>query len=61
MMPKEIKVECEIEKEDIIAWNNYYIQNAPKSKRSLKKIRLLMLPLMFVMFIFGIIFLLLSK
>jgi YcxB-like protein len=57
MIPNEIKVECEIEKEDVIAWNNYYIQNAPKSKRSLKKIRLLMLPLMFVMFIFGIIFL----
>ena len=36
MIPNEIKVECEIGKEDIVVWNNYYIQNAPKSKRTLK-------------------------
>jgi uncharacterized membrane protein (DUF485 family) len=56
MIPNEIKAECEIEKEDVIAWNNYYIQNAPKSKRNLKKIQLFTLPLAFIMFILGIVF-----
>ena len=33
MMPNEIKVECQLNNDDIIAWHYYYLQNSPEWKR----------------------------
>jgi|GEM_PF-618805 hypothetical protein len=56
MMPNEIKVDCEIEKDDIIAWHNFYTHNAPKVNQFIKKIRLIGLPTMFIVLSLGLFF-----
>jgi hypothetical protein len=60
MNTNEIKVECDVNIDDITAWNYYYLQNNAQSKRNLKLIRFVFMPIMAVLFILGVVLLLMD-
>ena len=60
MSTNEIDIECEVNIEDIIAWNYYFLQNRAQWKRNLKLWRFVFMPIMALFFTIGIIAFLMS-
>jgi hypothetical protein len=56
MSPSALNIECEINTDDLIAWNYYYIQNSSQWKRNIKILRFVLMPVMALCFIAGVIF-----
>jgi hypothetical protein len=59
-MATNINLKCELNVEDAIAWNNYYLENSPQWKKNWKLIRLVFMPVMVVCFLLGIVYLLVN-
>ena len=61
MGSNELTVECELNTDDITAWNYYHIKTNPPWKRNLTLARYVFMPFMALFFIIGIIFLILRN
>jgi YcxB-like protein len=55
-----INLKCELNVEDAIAWNNYYLENSPQWIKNWKLIRFLFMPVMVICFLLGVIYLLVN-
>jgi hypothetical protein len=60
MATNTINLKCELNAEDAIAWNNYYMENSEQWKKNWKLIRFLFMPVMVICFLFGAIYLLVN-
>ena len=58
MATNTINLKCEMNVEDAIAWNNYYLENSPQWIKNWKLIRLLFMPVMVICFLLGVIYML---
>ena len=59
-MATNINLKCELNVEDAIAWNNYYLENSPQWIKNWKLIRFLFMPVMVICFLLGVIYLLVN-
>ena len=57
MATNTITVKTELNIEDAIAWNNYYLEHSAQWKKNWKLIRMVFMPVMVICFILGIIYL----
>jgi hypothetical protein len=55
-----LNVKCDLNVEDAIAWNNYYLDNSPQWKKNWKLIRFVFMPIMAVCFALGVIYLIMA-
>jgi hypothetical protein len=53
-------VKCELNVDDAIAWNYYYLENSPQWKKNWKLIRFVFMPMMVICFLAGAIYLFVS-
>jgi hypothetical protein len=53
-----VSIKCELDVNDAIAWNYYYLENSAQWKKNWKLIRLVFMPVMAICFVAGIIYLL---
>jgi hypothetical protein len=60
MATNTINLKCELNVEDAIAWNNYYLENSPQWIKNWKLIRFLFMPVMVICFLLGVIYLLVN-
>jgi hypothetical protein len=60
MATNTINLKCELNVEDAIAWNEYYLENSAQWKKNWKLIRFLFMPVMIICFILGVIYLLVN-
>jgi len=60
MATNTINLKCELNVEDAIAWNEYYLENSAQWKKNWKLIRFLFMPVMVICFILGVIYLLVN-
>lgn len=61
MSTNTINLKCELQVEDAIAWNDYYLDNSPQWKTNWKIIRYLFMPVMLICFFAGVVYLILSS
>ena len=59
-MDNTITKKCELNVEDAIAWNNYYMENSPQWKRNWKLISLVFMPVMVLCFAVSVGYLVIS-
>jgi hypothetical protein len=57
MSTNSLNVKCELNIEDAIAWNYYYLENSAQWKKNWKLIRFVFMPVMAICFVAGIIYL----
>jgi hypothetical protein len=57
MSTNSLNVKCELNIEDAIAWNYYYLENSAQWKKNWKLIRLVFMPIMAICFVISIIYL----
>ena len=60
MATNTINLKCELNVEDAIAWNNYYLENSPQWIKNWKLIRFLFMPVMVICFLLGVIYILVN-
>ena len=53
-----VNIKCELDVNDAIAWNYYYLENSAQWKKNWKLIRFVFMPVMAICFVAGIIYLL---
>ena len=52
-----LNLKCELNIDDAIAWNIYYMENSPQWKKNWKLIRFVFMPVMAICFILGVVYL----
>ncbi|MGP8079722.1 MAG: YcxB family protein [Dehalococcoidales bacterium] len=60
MATNTINLKCELNVEDAIAWNNYYLENSAQWIKNWKLIRFVFMPVMVICFLLGVIYLLVN-
>ena len=55
-----LNIKCELNIDDAIAWNYYYLENSAPWKKNWKLIRYIFMPIMAICFIFSVIYLITS-
>ena len=60
MSTNKLNIKCELNIDDAIAWNYYYLENGAQWEKNWNLIRFLFMPVMAICFILGIIYLLSS-
>jgi hypothetical protein len=58
METNTVSIKCELDVNDAIAWNYYYLENSVQWKKNWKLIRFVFMPVMAICFVAGIIYLL---
>ena len=58
MNTNTVNIKCELDVNDAIAWNYYYLENSAQWKKNWKLIRFVFMPVMAICFVAGIIYLL---
>jgi hypothetical protein len=55
-----VNIKCDLNVDDAIAWNNYYLENSAQWKKNWKLIRFVFMPVMAICFTAGVIYLFMS-